>query len=399
LHIRLDGMSEALHRPSSLGNIPDLVCLGHVRWQSVFERPQHLMTRYARNRRVFFVEEPIFDDTPETRITVEVHDGVHVVVPHLPRALGATESIAAQRAALEQLLARERISRYVLWYCTPLALRFSSHLVPVSVAYDCIDELSASRGASTQLPALERELMRWADVVFTDGQALYEARKGQHPNIHAVPSSVDVAHFAVARRHGPDPPDQKPIPGPRLGFFGVLDERLDIPLLQGLADARPDWQLVMIGPVVTIDKRDLPRRPNIHYLGPKAYSELPRYIGGWDVALLLYARNEATRFLNPTSTPAYLAAGRAVVSTPIRDVISPYGERGLLYVADTVTDMVRACNAALREPVEFRRTRADAFLGDVSWDRTWSRTASLLDAATAPVAPHPPQMAPAASGA
>ena len=393
-------MSEASsHRPSSVGDIPDLVCLGHVRWESACQRPQHLMTRYARNRRVFFVEEPIVDDTLETRITVEVRDGVHVVVPHLPRAFGETESISARRAAIEHLLARERITRYVLWYCTPLALPFSSHLTPAGVAYDCIEELSTPRSAATELPALERELLRRADVVFTAGQSLYEARKGQHPNIHAVPSAVDVAHFAAARQHGPDPPDQKPIPHPRLGFVGALDERLDIPLLLGLTDARPDWQLVMIGPVVTIDGRHLPRRPNIHYLGAKAYAELPHYIGGWDVALLPFARNEATRFISPTSTAAYLAAGRPVVSTSIRDVVSPYGERGLVYIADTVTEMVRACNAALREPAEFRRTRADAFLSGMSWDRTWSRTAALLDAATAPAASQPSQAARAASGA
>jgi Glycosyl transferases group 1 len=393
-------MSEApSHRSSSLGGIPDLVCLGRTRWLSVFQRPQQLMTRYARNRRVFFVEEPIFDDTPATRITIDVHDGVHVVVPHVPRAFGETESIPARRAALDQLLARERITRYVLWYCTPLALRFSSHLAPAGVAYDCIEELSTSSGAATELPALERELLRRADVVFAGGLALYEARKAQHPNIHAVPSAVDVVHFAAARQHGPDPPDQKPIPHPRLGFFGALDERLDIPLLQGLADARPDWQLVMIGPVVTIEGRHLPRRPNIHYLGPRAYADLPRYIGGWDVALLPFARNEATRFISPTRTAAYLAAGRPVVSTSIRDVISPYGELGLVYIADTVTEMMRACNAALREPVEFRRTRADAFLSGMSWERTWSRTAALLDAATVPAAPQPSQTARAASGA
>ena len=387
------------HLSHSLGDIPDLICLSHLRWQFVFQRPQHLMTRFARNRRVFFVEEPISDDTLATRITVEVHDGVHVVVPHLPRAFGEIESISAQRAVLEQLFARERISRYVLWYYTPLALRFSSHLTPVGVVYDCMDELSAFKGAPSELPALERELMRRADVVFTGGHSLYEAKKGLHPNIHAVPSSVDVAHFATARQIRRDPPDQEPIPRPRLGFFGVLDERLDIPLLQGLADARPDWQLVMIGPVVKIDPRDLPRRPNIHYLGPKAYADLPHYIGGWDVALLLFARNESTRYISPTKTPEYLAAGRPVVSTSIRDVVSPYGERGLVYIADTVPDMVRACNAALREPAEFRRTRADAFLAGTSWDKTWSRTASLLDAATAAVIPQQPQTARAARGA
>jgi len=393
-------MSEApSHLSSPIREIPDLVCLSHVRWGSVFQRPQHLMTRYARSRRVFFVEEPIFDDTLETRITVEEHDGVHVAVPHLPRAFGQTESISAQRAALAQLFARERIDRYVLWYDTPLALRFSSHLTPVGVAYDCIDELSTFEAAPADLPALERELMRRAGVVFAAGQSLYEARKALHPNIHAVPGSVDVAHFAAARLHRQDPPDQIPIPRPRLGSFGVLDDGLDIPLLQGLADARPDWQLVMIGPVVKIDRRDLPRRPNIHYLGPKAYADLPRYIGGWDVALLLFARNEATRYISPTQTPEYLAAGRPVVSTSIRDVLSPYGERGLVHVADTVTEMVRACNAALREPAEFRRTRADAFLGGMSWDRTWSRTAELLDAATVPAASAPPQAARATSGA
>ena len=393
-------MSEALSTAaSSPGEKPDLVCLSRVRWQSTFQRTQHLMTRYARQRRVFFVEAPLVDDALETRITVEVCDGVHVVVPHLPRAFGETESIAAQRAALEQLFARERIDRYVLWYDTPLALRFSSHLTPAGVAYDCIDALSTFEGPATDLTALERELMRRADVVFAAGQSLYEARTAQHPNIHAVPGSVDVAHFAAARQHGQDPPDQKPIPRPRLGFFGVLDGGLDIPLLQGLADARPDWQLVMIGPVVKIDRRDLPRRPNIHYLGPRAYADLPRYIGGWDVALLPLARNDATRYIDPTQTPAYLAAGRPVVSTSIRDVVSPYGERGLVHVADTVTEMVRACNAALREPAEFRRTRADAFLSGMSWDRTWSRTAALLDAATAPAASPPPQAARATSGA
>jgi UDP-galactopyranose mutase len=365
-----------------LGESPDLICLSHLRWNFVFQRPQHLMVRFARNRRVYFVEEPIFDDIDQPSLSIDMHDGVSVVVPRLPRRFDANAALAAQRAALEDLVATAGLTRYVLWYYTPSALQFADHLSPCAVVYDCMDELSAFKGASADLPQLEQRLMARADLVLTGGQSLYEVKKARHRNIHPMPSSVDVAHFAAARHDGADPADQRNIPRPRLGFFGVLDERLDIPLLAGLADARPDWHLVMIGPVVKIDPADLPQRPNIHYLGGKAYADLPRYIAGWDVALLLFARNDATRFISPTKTPEYLAAGKPVVSTSIRDVISPYGERGLVYIADTVPDMVRACTAALREPQAGRRSRADSFLRGMSWDATWQRADALLAAAT-----------------
>jgi UDP-galactopyranose mutase len=363
---------------------PDLICLSHLRWNFVFQRPQHLMSRYAATRRVYFVEEPLFDDTALTAsLTFEPHGHLMVVVPHLPSRFTAQQSMAAQRALLNQLLAAERIERYVLWYYTPSALRFTDHLTPQAVVYDCMDELSAFKNADPELPALERALFGRSDLVLTGGQSLYEAKKHLHDNIHPLPSSVDVDHFATARQPTIDPEDQQAIPHPRLGFFGVLDERLDTHLLSALADARPDWQLVMIGPVVKIDPADLPRRPNIHYLGAKSYTALPRYISGWDVALLLFARNDATRFISPTKTPEYLAAGKPVVSTSIRDVVSPYGDLGLVRIADAAGDFVRACEAALKEVPELRRARADAYLRGTSWDRTWSKSAMLLRAITA----------------
>jgi glycosyltransferase involved in cell wall biosynthesis len=358
---------------------PDLICFSHLRWNFVFQRPQHLMVRFARDRRVYFVEEPIIDDAGEPWVQLAMHDGVVVVVPHLPSGLSECEAAVAQRTMLDRLIATEDMSRFVLWYYTPMALKFSEHLEPFRVAYDCMDELSAFKGASSDLPALEKQLLRRADVVFTGGQSLFEAKKTEHPNIHAVPSSVDVAHFAAARHAVREPADQRNLPHPRLGFFGVLDERLDIPLVGGLAEARPAWQLVMIGPVVKIDPADLPRHANIHYLGAKTYAELPLYLGGWSVALLPFARNEATRFISPTKTPEYLAAGRPVVSTSIRDVVSPYGERGLVAIADTVDEMVQACDAALHGESDGRRARADAFLRGMSWDATWSRMSRLLD--------------------
>jgi UDP-galactopyranose mutase len=243
-----------------------------------------------------------------------------------------------------------------------------------------MDELSAFRGAPAELVEREAELMQVADVVFTGGHSLFEAKRTRHTNIHPFPSSVDVGHFRTARKLLGDPADQAPIPHPRLGFFGVIDERMDLELVDGVAAARPDWQLVMLGPTAKIDPADLPRRPNIHYLGHKAYRELPRYLARWDVALLPFARNESTRFISPTKTPEYLAAGCPVVSTPIRDVVTPYGERGAVHIAGSPERFVEEVASALavdRADPAWHRAVAE-LLKDKSWDRTWEAMDGLL---------------------
>ncbi len=361
----------------------DLVCLAHLRWDFVRQRPQHLLNRCARERRVFFVEEPSFGDGPARLDVRRDAEGVTVVRPLLPTGLDPDEIIAAQRRLLDLLLVEQEIQRYVLWYYTPTAVSFSRHLEPLATVYDVMDELSAFALAPRALRAHEAELLERADVVFTGGQSLYEAKKGRHPRVHLFPSSVDVEHFCKGREPQPDPLDQRALPRPRLGFFGVLDERLDRDLIAGLAEARPNWQIVMIGPTAKIDPADLPRRPNIHYFGPKVYAELPMYLAGWDVALLPFALNEATRFISPTKTPEYLAAGKAVVSTPIRDVVRPYGEHGLVRIAETIERFVEACDAALAEDATARFARVDPFLSQMSWARTWSQMARLIDEAVA----------------
>ena len=270
------------------------------------------------------------------------------------------------------------IHDYLLWYYTPMALEYTDHLSPSAIVYDCMDELSAFQGAPATLKEREAHLMRRSSLVLTGGRSLYEAKKNQHQNIHPFPSSVDIAHFGKARRIVIDPPDQASIPHPRLGFFGVIDERLDIGLLDGVAAARPDWHLIMLGPVVKIDPTSLPQRPNIHYLGSKQYKALPAYVATWDVALLPFARNAATQFISPTKTPEYLAAGKPVVSTSIRDVVRPYGEQGLARIADDVDGFVRACSAAMVEDAVARITQADAFLRHTSWDGTWNQIRSLV---------------------
>ena len=362
------------------GGSGDLVCLSHLRWDFVFQRPQHLLTRCARGRRVYYVEEPIYGE--ETRLDVSARDGgVRVVVPHLPHDAG-DDAEQIQRRLLDQLFEREGIGEHVLWYYTPMPVAWTSHLAPAAVVYDCMDELSAFKGAPPELKRREAELFRRADLVFTGGHSLYEVKREQHPNVYAFPSSIDRGHFARAREAVADPPDQAGIPRPRLGFFGVVDERLDVELLDALARARPDWQFVVVGPVVKIDPAVLPAHSNIHYLGGKQYGELPAYIAGWDVATLLFARNEATRFISPTKTPEYLAAGKPVVSTPIRDVVRPYGELGLVHIASTPEEFVAAAEAALAEDAGNAAERvraADDFLSHTSWDRTWSEMWGLIE--------------------
>jgi UDP-galactopyranose mutase len=363
----------------------DLLCLSHLRWNFVYQRPQHLLSRAAKDRRVFFFEEPIFVEKSETNplstiahlnVTIDHESGVHVCVPQIPAGLAPDEVLKAQKALVDDLVSEYSIKKPTVWYYTPMAQKFAGHIDACCTVFDCMDELSAFRFAPQELKDLEAQLMKKADVVFTGGQSLYEAKKDRHHNIHAFPSSIDYDHFAKARSIRHDPEDQSKIAFPRMGFFGVIDERLDIQLVEGIAMARPDWQLVLIGPVVKIDEKDLPRLPNIHYLGPKNYKELPNYLATWDVAMLPFAKNESTEFISPTKTPEYLAAGKPVVSTSIRDVVRPYGDRNLVQIADTVDEFIRAASiAGMDEAPQDERWRenVDAFLSQMSWDRTWVR--------------------------
>jgi UDP-galactopyranose mutase len=361
---------------------PDLVCFSHLRWDFVYQRPQHVMTRCARDRRVFFVEEPLFGNDSMRLDITEREGGVHVVVPHLPKGLRSeVATTAVMKEMTRRLFASHGIRDYLFWYYTPMALSFTDHFKPIASIYDCMDELSLFKGAPTKLQELEKQLFQRVDLVFTGGHTLYEAKRKQHRAVYPFPSSIDMQHFRAARSMTTPPADQANIPHPRLGFFGVLDERLDIELLDALARRRPDWHFVMVGPVVKIHPRSLPKHRNIHYLGAKKYDELPAYLAGWDVALLLFARNDATRFISPTKTPEYLAAGKPVISTSIRDVVRPYGDLGLVEIADAPDDFIRAAEKILKSSDEQgeRQARVDTFLADMSWDKTWEQMSMLID--------------------
>ena len=343
----------------------------------MFQRPQHLMTRFAHGRRVIFWEEPIAgaaSETPRLDTHIDPDSGVLVATPVLAEGLTPDARDAQLKTLLDRLMS-EHEGDLVRWYYTPMMLPFSRHLEAVCTVYDCMDELANFKFAPPELTILEKELMDAADVVFTGGYSLWEAKRDRHRNIHPFPSSVDRGHFAQARTMRDEPADQAGIGWPRLGFYGVVDERMDLDLLAALADARPHWHLVIVGPVVKIDPADLPKRPNLHYLGGKTYDELPAYLGGWDVALMPFAINESTRFISPTKTPEYLAGGRPVVSTPIVDVARHYGDLEAVKVAGTHDEFIAACDQALalsRIKGDWLRA-VDTALAALSWDETFDR--------------------------
>jgi UDP-galactopyranose mutase len=360
----------------------DLVCLSHLRWGFVYQRPQHLLSRFAKHERVFFVEEPVpTTGAPRMEINQCRETGVYICVPQIAPGLGRASQDTILKLLLNNMLVENRISDYLLWYYTPMALSFSTHLQPRLTVFDCMDELSLFKGAPQEMKDREAELLRRADIVFTGGQSLYEAKLGRHDDLHVFPSSIEYSHFAQARSPQADPADQANIPHLRIGFCGVIDERMNLELLGEVARLRPDYHFIMVGPVVKIDEATLPRLENIHYLGGKSYKELPQYLAGWDAAILPFAHNESTRFISPTKTPEYLAAGKPVVSTSITDVVRPYGTQRMVRIADTPEQFAAEIDQALTVDANDSewRTRVDAALSLNSWDLTHKRMRDLIE--------------------
>ena len=359
----------------------NLLVFSHLRWDFVFQRPQHLLTRFSREFNVYFFEEPIFDvqEDGESFLSISRRsDKLCVIVPHLPKNTQKKENIGLQKLMLKSFLKDKSLSDFIFWYYTPMALEFSGEFFPNLVVYDCMDELSAFKNAPTELSNLEKELLSRADVVFTGGHSLYEAKKHQHQNIHPFPSSIDKNHFAKARQTMEEPADQAGIQGIKFGFYGVIDERFDYKLIGEAATLRPEWNFILIGPTVKIDPEILPKNSNIHYLGGKSYEELPAYLSGWDLALIPFLLNESTRYISPTKTPEYLSAGIPVVSTPIRDVVKPYGKQELVSIVKNTDEFVKAAEFELNKPKEEWLQRVDTFLATKSWDQTWSDMMELM---------------------
>jgi glycosyltransferase involved in cell wall biosynthesis len=357
----------------------NIICFSHLRWNFVYQRPQHLFTRFAKHYTVYFVEEPVLHESDDSYSIAIAKENIFVVTPYLNNTGSNENRVEKQTTLLNKLMREQQIEQYICWYYSPMALQFSHHLHPSLIVYDCMDELSAFKFAPPELKETERQLFDKADVVFTGGYNLYHAKKDLHKNIYPFPSSIEKEHFAKARYINEESHDQKDIPYPRLGFFGVIDERFDIDLIKEVATQKPDWNFVFIGPVIKIDAAFLPRGKNIFYLDSKSYTELPHYISRWDIALIPFAINESTRFISPTKTPEYLAAGKPVISTPIADVVDPYGEKKLVSIVHSVKEFIDAADTILHDKNKSQWLKnVDTFLSDNSWENTFYKMHSII---------------------
>ncbi|MEZ4869138.1 MAG: glycosyltransferase [Caldilineaceae bacterium] len=375
----------------------DLICISHLRWDFVWQRPQHLLSRLAQQHPLLFVEEPVTDteikdpylETYPGRTPGAHGDGAATVTVarlHYPSQdhywIGYND--ARTQRCYEKLLLEYLTHRGspnpLLWLYTPMGAPFVETLQPRLLIYDVMDELSAFKGAPADLKEADRRLLQQADLVFTGGLSVYQARQPYHDNIHLFPSGIEIDHFARAATEAfARPADMAELAAPLLGYFGVIDERMDLPLLAHVAAAHPEWNLVMVGPVIKIAPDELPQAPNLHYLGMKDYADLPAYLAHFDVTLVPFAMNEATRYLSPTKTLEYLAAHKPVVSTPIPDIIALYGD--YVHIGHTPDEFVTQVEKALtRDAAEQaqRRAQEKRLLAQHTWDRIAAQMQQLI---------------------
>lgn len=368
----------------------DIVCISHLRWDFVWQRPQHILSRLAQQHRILFVEEPI-TNTQETQHRLEIIPAAKAPNVTVARLIHPTQHdhwIGHDDPASRQVyshLVREYIQQQgfqdtVLWLYTPMAFDFVSHVKHKVLVYDVMDQLSAFRGAPASLAGLEQQLLQKANLVFTGGASLYRNKLTANPATYLFPSGVETEHFAKANE--PEtfakPADLANIAAPIIGYFGVIDERMDFGLLEYMANSHPEWQIVLLGPILKVGPHELPQAPNLHYLGMKSYDELPAYLAFFDVAMVPFVLNESTEFLSPTKTLEYMAAHKPIVATPIRDIVELYGE--VVRIGHDHNEFINHVQTALNENPYQRLAKENDLLLQYTWNNIANRMQLLIDA-------------------
>jgi len=366
-----------------------LLVFSHLRWNFVFQRPQHLLTRLAKHYKILFVEEPVTTGSVYIEAN-QVAPNVHTLVPHtVEDGWGFNDRQMAVVGPLVKDWLQEHADLtegYGIWFYTPQALPLKAAFGPDFVIFDVMDELTLFANAPAYLKERETELLQTADLVIAGGPSLARAKQEIRPDTLSLPSAVDAEHYsptramqAEAESHYEDTLEHD-IPHPRIGFFGVIDERLDIDLVAAIADANPRWHVVMVGPTAKIDPANLPQRANIHWLGSQPYELLPQLVQGWDVCMMPFAMNDATKFISPTKTLEYMAAEKPIVSTPIHDVIELYGS--VVEIGYTHEEFIGHIEMLLNEEptqVAQRITEGKELVKLYSWDETAEKVHQAIE--------------------
>lgn len=348
----------------------DMVVFCHLRWDFVYQRPQHLISRMAQDMKILMIEEPWHrEEEKASRLNV-INENLHVLQPNV-KTIEEIESI------LPQYVSREV---YTGWFYSASFVPLLNYFKLEKVVYDCMDELSLFKGAPSKLIEQEKYLMSNADIVFTGGKSLYESKSQHHSNVHCFPSSVDQKHFEKALNGIAIPNDLASINGPVVGYFGVIDERIDLDMINEVALLKPDVSFVMLGPLAKISDEDLPRQQNIHYLGMKDYAQLPAYLKGFSIAMMPFALNDATKYISPTKTLEYMAAAKPIISTAIKDVVRDY--KSCVKIVATAEEFATAIDTILSEmPDVFMKYEYTEILKNTSWDATANKMKTLLKTA------------------
>lgn len=377
---------------------PVIVCLAHLGWDFVWQRPQHILSRLAQQYHypVYYINEPYLDPVPRATLKlVDQRPNLAAYQTLFPDHddFARQDQTAVYVDLVTQLLTDEGVlcrngepaarRPLILWFYTPMPYYFAERLPADLIVYDIMDELANFKGAPADIKQRATTLLAQADVAFAGGLSLYEAHRELHSNLHLFRSGVDVAHF---RLHDDTPvaPEISGLPAPVLGYYGVIDERLDLALIDQVAADHPEWSVVLVGPVVKIDPATLPRRPNLHYPGMQPYERLPHFLKGFDVCLMPFAINEATRYISPTKTLEYMAARKPIVSTPVPDVVTVWSD--VVAIAETARDFGQAVEAALRQTPQMaaaRHAREEAHLEHSRWDYIAEQMHAQIQAAWA----------------
>ena len=354
-----------------------LLTFSHLRWNSAPRRPHHIMSRMAGKRDILFIEEPILRGGDATLEVTAAEPRLRVIQPHLPfNGTGfGDHQVETLATLLRAFLTREGYKEYAAWVYTPMAVTLARALRPKAMVYDCMDELASFLLAPPELPEREAELLAYADVVFADGPGLHRSKRNQHPFVHSFPSGVDTEHFATADDVD-EARDQESLPHPRLGLFGVVDERMDLSILQHLSAERPDWQIVVVGPIARIEASRLPHGSNLHYIGLRSYQEIPSYLAGWDVCLMPFQKSAVTTYISPRKCLEYMAAGRPIVSTPIPDIAEPYGD--VVRTGEGPEGFLEACERALAE-TEAQQNARESLSRQILHRTSWEETVDRMD--------------------
>ena len=354
----------------------DLLVFSHLRWTWVWQRPQHLIARIGRERRTWFVEEPWpTPDVTSPELRTERHGHVTRVwlaVPEDVGHVGFADTVLGHYAQGLPHIVGEADER-VAWLYSPLALEAAAAVGHDVLVYDVMDDLSSFKDAPRHLLLRQRQTLELADVVFAGGRSLHTGIVDRRPDAHLFPSGVEPEHYEAAR------PFRARRSTPVAGYVGVIDERLDLELLRGLAAELPDWEIQMVGPVTKIDPVELPTAPNIRYLGSQPYERLPEVMGGFDVALMPFALNDATRSISPTKTLEYLAAGLPVVSTRVPDVVADYTD--VVHLADDGPAFAAACRQVVQDDRAARDRRVRPLQARQEWDHIAQSMADHLETA------------------